>query len=90
MLRKYALATSTGTFSDLWKESFIVPLHKCGPRYCVQNYRCIAKLSVIPKLFERLITNSLIYSLSPIFQLINMDLCGFGLPLQCRYYLYRF
>ena len=39
-----------------WKKSYIIPLHKSGSLTNVSNYRGIAKLSAIPKLFEKLIT----------------------------------
>ena len=53
-------------FPDLWKESYITPLHKSGSRFEVENYRGIAKLSAIPKLFEKLITRRLVHSISGI------------------------
>lgn len=52
-----------GVFPSRWKESFIIPLHKSGNRRSVDNYRGIAKLSVIPKLFEKIVTNRLIHML---------------------------
>lgn len=55
-----------GNFPELWKNSFIVPLYKNGSRSNVENYRGIAKLSAIPKLFELLITRKLLHSLRSI------------------------
>lgn len=57
---------SSGYFYDLWKESYIIPLHKSGSRFEVKNYRGIAKLSAIPKLFEKLITCRLVHSIGGI------------------------
>ena len=51
---------------DIWKSSFIIPLHKSGSRNEVSNYRGIAKLNVIPKLFEHIIADQLAFSLSNI------------------------
>ena len=52
---------SSGYFPILWKESFIVPLYKNGSRFDIGNYRGIAKLSAIPKLFEKLDTSRLVH-----------------------------
>lgn len=55
-----------GYFPKIWKESFIVPLFKSGTRSDIKNYRGIAKLSIIPKFFEKLITENLYYQISNI------------------------
>lgn len=46
------------------KESYIIPLYKSGGRSNVLNYRGIAKLSVIPKLMEKLVTDYLSFQLN--------------------------
>ena len=46
-------------FPKIWKESYIIPLHKFGNKNEVSNYRGIAKLCSIPKVFEQLLTNQL-------------------------------
>ncbi|XP_075156743.1 uncharacterized protein LOC142230014 [Haematobia irritans] len=58
---------SSGCFPTLWKDSYIIPLYKKGNRTEIENYRGIAKLSAIPKLFERLVTDRLVHSLRSIF-----------------------
>ncbi|XP_037811948.1 uncharacterized protein LOC119603822 [Lucilia sericata] len=50
---------SIGYFPDSWKKSYIIPLFKSGVRSNILNYRGIAKLSVIPKLFEKIVTETL-------------------------------
>lgn len=50
-----------GHFPSCWRGSYIIPLHKNGNRRCVENYRGIAKLSFIPKLFEKIVTERLIH-----------------------------
>jgi len=42
-------------FPDIWKESYIRPIHKKGQRNEVSSYRNISKMSDIPKLFEKII-----------------------------------
>lgn len=52
---------SSGIFPTIWKNAFIRPTHKKGPKNDVANYRPIAKLSCIPKVFELIIFDS-VYS----------------------------
>jgi hypothetical protein len=46
-----------GSFPQLWKTSFISPIFKKGCKKNICNYRPIAKLSCIPKVFEKLVYN---------------------------------
>ena len=46
-------------FPEIWKESYIIPLHKSGNKNEVSNYRGNAKLSSISKLFGQIRTNQL-------------------------------
>jgi hypothetical protein len=48
-------AISTCVFPDKWKLSYVTPIFKAGSRNDVTNYRGIAILSAIAKLFELLI-----------------------------------
>lgn len=70
----FNLSLSKGYFPAVWRRTFIIPLHKSGSRTNVSNYRGIAKLSAIPKLFEKLITDILSYQVSSI---ISPDQHGF-------------
>lgn len=52
---------SVGIFPDIWKKAFIRPIFKKDSKNVVNNYRPIAKLSAVPKIFELVVFDS-IYS----------------------------
>ena len=60
----FSLSLKFGYVPDIWKSSYIIPLHKSGSRNDVTNYRGIAKLSVIPKLFEHIVSDQLSLSIT--------------------------
>ena len=62
----FNLSLDSGFFPELWKKSFIIPIHKSGSRNNISNYRGIAKLSAIPKLFEQLLTEHLTFQCKPL------------------------
>lgn len=66
LTRMFNRSLSSGMFPSLWKQSFIIPLHKNGGRSNVENYRGIAKLSAIPKLFEKLVAAKIVHLLQSI------------------------
>jgi len=53
-----------GYFPITWRSSNIIPIFKSGDRTIIENYRGIAKLSVIPKLFEKMVTDQIMQFLS--------------------------
>jgi hypothetical protein len=53
----YNLSLSLRVFPDEWKTAKVMPLHKKGDRYDIHSYRPISIISVIAKLFERLMCN---------------------------------
>lgn len=55
----------SAVFPRIWKESFIRPIFKGGHRSHIKNYRGIAKLSIIPKAFEKIVTDKLFEFISP-------------------------
>ena len=59
---------SLGYFPSKWKSSYVTPIYKKGNRSDVGNYRCIAKLPAIAKLFESLVFDEIKPILEPIFQ----------------------
>lgn len=45
-----------GTFPEKWRESFLIPIPKPGKPQKVENYRGICIQSIIPKIFDDLLT----------------------------------
>jgi len=50
---------SSGHFADRWKVASVTPILKSGPKNNIANYRPIAKISIIAKLFERIVAHKL-------------------------------
>ena len=65
----FNLSLTSGTFPDAWKSSFLTPIYKQGARNVISNYRLIAKLSVIPKVFEAIINEKLKFYIKEIIPL---------------------
>lgn len=55
----------SGILPKVWKQSIIVPIFKKGDKHDIKNYRGISKLSVLPKLFEKIICDTLYPTLRP-------------------------
>lgn len=55
----FYLSLSSGTFPLCWKKSFISPIHKSGDKQNVKNYRPVSKMSILPKMFEAIISKKL-------------------------------
>lgn len=61
-------------FPSIWKISNIIPLFQKGARQKISNYRGIAKISALPKLFEAIVTKDLSFKVK---QLISPLQHGF-------------
>ena len=60
---------SSGVFPDKWKITYVTPIPKGGDNTQVTNYRPISIISIIPKLFESIVSKKL----NPIFKNIIID-----------------
>ena len=58
----YNKSIQTGIFPNTWKYSFISPIFKKGDKSLVTNYRPISKISILPKIFSKLV-NKIIFPL---------------------------
>ena len=80
ILKNYAESLSTpliylknlAYFPEFWNSSFILPLHKSGSKNDVGNYSCIAKLSSIPKLLEKILPRNYCFRFPKLYPSINM------------------
>ena len=51
----FNISLNSGVFPLSWKKSYIFPVHKKGPKRNVRNYRGIAALCAVSKLFELIV-----------------------------------
>lgn len=52
----FNMVMSTAFVPDIWKKSFIIPIPKKGNNADIKNYRGVCLQSIIPKLFDKLLT----------------------------------
>lgn len=63
-----------GTFPQVWKKAFIIPIPKAGDNKYIENYRPISKLPILSKIFEGIIKDFLYFDVK---NLINIEQHGF-------------
>lgn len=51
----FNMSLQEGTFPQVWKKAFIVPIPKAGDNTYIENYRPISKLPILSKMFEGII-----------------------------------
>lgn len=55
----FNMSLESGVFPQVWKTSFLVPIFKSGKKSDIRNYRGIALISCIPKLFEAIVNEKM-------------------------------
>ena len=66
-------------FPDCWKVSSVVPVFKnVGERFTAKNYHPVSLLSVVSKVFEKLVSNKIVEHLEKRDPFSNFQ-CGLGL-----------
>ena len=51
----FNLSLKMSTFPNIWKEAYVIPIYKTGNLYDCSNYRPVALISCIAKIFEKCI-----------------------------------
>ncbi len=59
LVRLFNVSINNESVPDDWKSALIVPIFKSGQKCEVQNYRPVSLTSVVCKLFEKLLSNSI-------------------------------
>lgn len=55
----YNLSLKTRKFPAEWKKSYLVPIYKNGKKSDIENYRGVAIISCIPKIFEAIVNEKI-------------------------------
>ena len=63
-------------FSDIWKMSNIIPVHKKNDKQLIQNYRPISLLPIFGKAFKKVVFNR-VYNFLLNERLLNPNQSGF-------------
>lgn len=70
----FNLSICTSKFPDIWKSTKLYPVFKKGDRHCIENYRPIAIINNIAKVFEKCLYKSIYPQIQ---SLISTDQHGF-------------
>ena len=55
----FNLSLNSGNFPLIWKKSYLIPIFKSGKRSDIKNYRGVAIISCIPKVFEAIVNQKM-------------------------------
>lgn len=55
ILHLFKLSLNSGIFLYFWKTTFVTSIHKKGNSCSIKNYRPISKMSILPKIFSKII-----------------------------------
>ena len=69
-------------YSDIWRRSNIIPVHKKNDKQIVKNYRPISALPIFGKIFEKIIFNKVYHFLLE-ERLLNPNQSGFRQSDSC-------
>lgn len=62
----FNMSLSCGVFLNDWKISFVSPIFKSGSKHEITNYRPICKMASIPKIFEKILYQKLLFHVKEI------------------------
>lgn len=65
----------SGRQPEIWKKSFMIPIHKSGKTNDVNNYRGVLNQSAIPKMLDKIVSE---YLISHLYQVISDTQHGFA------------
>lgn len=72
----FNLSIKSSKFPKSWRSSYIMPLFKSGGKHIIDNYRGIAKLSGIPKLFESILSKDLQFKIKHVISAHQHGFCS--------------
>ena len=83
LVELFNMCVEESRYPDCWKVSLVVLIFKnTGERYTAKNYCSISLLSVVSKVFEKLVNNMIVDHLEIAFLLISSMVLGFLDQLQ--------
>ncbi len=88
LTRLFNISLRTGTLPDDWKKANITPIHKKGDKHTPKNYRPISLTSLVVKVLEHILHNS-IMDFVEMNNILNNNQHGFRKRHSCQTQLLR-